>query len=357
MTHQIDELHGKGSLDKIKQYHKDASAISTDSYDAKSYHDASVRRSEFLGKREKAKADIAKAKKGSTREKGWRNYLQSKDDSERQRNWSQRHRNKLSPAEKRIHNTYLKARGVQEDAPTVNAGSGNIAGIGVGAKGEPGVSPRHQPKRIKSVANPIVADMMRRRSPVMEQEQIDELSRKTLSNYIKKASDNRAKNQGEFDFYYKKKNSKKYGKAFRNVLNRRKGIRTATDKLVKESATMAALAAGSALGAAAAPHINKAVGKGLDWLEKKRKQKHQDHYDKKSRRIVKEETFAGAMVFEVSSKLFYNITLQKRKGKHWRTYLEEDDCYAEIREWARKHPKGKIVVRNENTGEIRYIRY
>ena len=299
---QIDELYGKGSLDKIKQYHKDASAISTDSYDAKSYHDASVRRSEFLGKREKAKSDIAKAKKGSTREKGWRNYLQSKDDSERQRNWSQRHRNKLSPAEKRIHNTYLKARGVQEDAPTVNAGSGNIAGIGVGAKGEPGVSPRHQPKKNKSVANPIVASMMRRSSPVMEQ-QLDELSRKTLSNYIKKASDNRAKNQNDFDFYYKKNNSKKYGKAFRNVLNRRKGIRTATDKLVKE------------------------------------------------------ETFAGAAIFEVSSKLFHNITLQKRKGKHWRTYLEEDDCYAEIREWARKHPKGKIVVRNESTGEMRYVRY
>jgi hypothetical protein len=48
--------------------------------------------------------------------------------------------------------------------------------------------------------------------------------------------------------------------------------------------------------------------------------------------------------------------LSKRKGKHWRTYLEEDDCYAEIREWANKN-KGPIVVRNEATGEMRYIRY
>ena len=70
-----------------------------------------------------------------------------------------------------------------------------------------------------------------------------------------------------------------------------------------------------------------------------------------------EDTFAGAVVFEVNSKLFHNLTMQKRKGKHWRTYLEEDDCYAEIREWAKKHPKGKIVVRNECTGEMRYIRY
>ena len=72
---------------------------------------------------------------------------------------------------------------------------------------------------------------------------------------------------------------------------------------------------------------------------------------------IMEDTFAGAMVFEVNSKLFHNLTLAKRKGKHWRTYLEEDDCYAEIREWARKNPKGKIVVRNECTGEMRYIRY
>ena len=70
-----------------------------------------------------------------------------------------------------------------------------------------------------------------------------------------------------------------------------------------------------------------------------------------------EDTFAGAVVFEVNSKLFHNLTMQKRKGKHWRTYLEEDDCYAEIREWAKKHPKGKIVVRNECTGEMRYVRY
>ena len=197
---------------------------------------------------------------------------------------------------------------IEEDAPTVNAGSGNIAGIGVGPKGEPGVSPRHQPKKNKSVANPIIADMLRRRTPVMEQEQLDEVGdtekgKKILGDYIKKASDNRAKNQGDFDFYYKKKNSSKYGKAFRNVINRRKGIRAATDRLVKE------------------------------------------------------ETFAGAAIFEVSSKVFHNITLQKRKGKHWRTYLEEDDCYSEIREWAKKHPKGKIVVRNECTGEMRYVKY
>lgn len=72
--------------------------------------------------------------------------------------------------------------------------------------------------------------------------------------------------------------------------------------------------------------------------------------------LVKEDTFAGAAIFEVSSSLFHNLTMQKRKGKHWRTYLEEDDCYAEIREYANKN-KGPIIIRNESTGEMRYIRY
>jgi hypothetical protein len=128
---------------------------------------------------------------------------------------------------------------IKEDAPTVNAGSGNVAGIGVGAKGEPGVQPKDQPKGNRSIPTKTILAYLRRKAP----------------------------------------------------------------------------------------------------------------------NPLAEETFAGAMVFEVSSSLFHNLTLQKRKGKHWRTYLEEDDCYAEIREWAKKHPKGKIVVRNECTGEMRYVRY
>lgn len=130
---------------------------------------------------------------------------------------------------------------IDEDAPTVNAGSGNIAGIGVGPKGEPGVSPKFQPKKKNSVE--LFPDLIRRSEP---------------QNIVK------SRRQGQF---------------------------------------------------------------------------------------------AGAAVFEVSSSIFHNLTVQKRKGKHWRTYLEEDDCYAEIREWAAKNPRGKIVVRNENTGEMRYIKY
>ena len=70
-----------------------------------------------------------------------------------------------------------------------------------------------------------------------------------------------------------------------------------------------------------------------------------------------EETFAGAVVFEVSSSTFHNAKTEKRKGKHWRTYLDECDELAEIREYAKKNPKKAIVLRNENTGEMCYAKY
>jgi hypothetical protein len=69
------------------------------------------------------------------------------------------------------------------------------------------------------------------------------------------------------------------------------------------------------------------------------------------------ETFAGAVVFEVSSEVFYNTKNQKRKHKTWRKYLEEDDCLAEIREYANKHPHKPIVLKNRTSGEMLYARY
>ena len=73
--------------------------------------------------------------------------------------------------------------------------------------------------------------------------------------------------------------------------------------------------------------------------------------------VLAEDTFAGAMVFEVSSAVFHAAKLEKRKGKHWRKYLEEDDCLAEIREYANKNPGKPIILKNCNTGEMCYARY
>jgi hypothetical protein len=78
---------------------------------------------------------------------------------------------------------------------------------------------------------------------------------------------------------------------------------------------------------------------------------------RKKPNMMNEETFAGAVVFEVSSHVFHTAKMEKRKHKTWRKYLEEDDCLAEIREYANKNPGKAIVLRNQNTGEMTYARY
>ena len=197
---------------------------------------------------------------------------------------------------------------IKEDAPAVNVGSGNIAGAGVGPQGEPGVSPKHQPKKNRSTPTAAILGYFRRKAPNQLAEVSQDLANRAHAYSLEKSQ------------------------AMSNVY--------AVDAAKKSYKTTDRLKS----------HITRKWGKkGAKQADK--------HYDDYFHGRVDEETFAGATVFEVNSKLFHSLTLAKRKGKHWRTYLEEDDCYAEIREWANKHPKGKIVVRNECTGEMRYMRH
>ena len=81
------------------------------------------------------------------------------------------------------------------------------------------------------------------------------------------------------------------------------------------------------------------------------------YFRRKAPNQLAEETFAGAVVFEVSSSTFHNAKMEKRKGKHWRTYLDECDELAEIREYANKNPNKAIVLQNRTTNEMVYVRY
>lgn len=81
------------------------------------------------------------------------------------------------------------------------------------------------------------------------------------------------------------------------------------------------------------------------------------YFRRKAPNQLAEETFAGAVVFEVSSSTFHNAKTEKRKGKHWRTYLDECDELSEIRQYANKNPKKAIVLQNRNTNEMVYVRY
>jgi len=73
--------------------------------------------------------------------------------------------------------------------------------------------------------------------------------------------------------------------------------------------------------------------------------------------IREETTFAGKQVFVVPSHIFSEMKMQKRKGKHWSSYIKEDDYMQPIREYANNNPKKPIIIQCENTGAMMYARY
>jgi hypothetical protein len=66
--------------------------------------------------------------------------------------------------------------------------------------------------------------------------------------------------------------------------------------------------------------------------------------------------FMNLETFIVPHSTFVSLREAKRKGKHWRTYLNEDDTYHDIREYA-KNCKGPIIVEDKSTGAMMYVRY
>lgn len=77
---------------------------------------------------------------------------------------------------------------------------------------------------------------------------------------------------------------------------------------------------------------------------------------KPSRPITRRGKFMNQETFIVPHSTFVGLREAKKKGKHWRTYLNEDDAYHDIREYAKKK-KGPIIVEDERTGACMYVRY
>lgn len=67
--------------------------------------------------------------------------------------------------------------------------------------------------------------------------------------------------------------------------------------------------------------------------------------------------FMGVETYIVPSRIFNQIREAKRKGKHWRKYLDEDDTFHHIRSEAKKNKKGAIIIEDENTGALIFARY
>lgn len=67
--------------------------------------------------------------------------------------------------------------------------------------------------------------------------------------------------------------------------------------------------------------------------------------------------FAGHDTFIVSSDKYHTAKNEKKKGKHWKNYIGEDECGMQIREYANKNHKKPIILQDESTGAMCYARY
>ena len=72
----------------------------------------------------------------------------------------------------------------------------------------------------------------------------------------------------------------------------------------------------------------------------------------------KRKKFAGCEVFEVSPDIYYKCVKGKQKFEHWKRYFDrESGVGAEIYEFAYKYPRKAIIVQNEVTKEMVYLRH
>jgi len=66
--------------------------------------------------------------------------------------------------------------------------------------------------------------------------------------------------------------------------------------------------------------------------------------------------FAGKAVFTVPSSDFYNATLGRKKGKHYRSYVK-GELGEEVRQYALENKNAPIILEDETTGAMMYLKY
>jgi hypothetical protein len=72
---------------------------------------------------------------------------------------------------------------------------------------------------------------------------------------------------------------------------------------------------------------------------------------------VRRRKFAGKQVFVVDPTTYHKAYLGKRKYEHYEKYLEGSPYFEEIREYGRKHWDEAIILENEQTGAMVYLKY
>jgi hypothetical protein len=72
---------------------------------------------------------------------------------------------------------------------------------------------------------------------------------------------------------------------------------------------------------------------------------------------VRRKKFAGKQVFVVDPTTYHKAYLGKRKYEHYEKYLEGSPYAEEIREFGRKNWAEPIIIENEQTGAMVYLKY
>jgi len=72
---------------------------------------------------------------------------------------------------------------------------------------------------------------------------------------------------------------------------------------------------------------------------------------------TRRKKFAGKQVFVVDPTTYHNAYLGKRKHEHYEKYLEGCDIAEEIREYGRTNWAEPIIIENEQTGAMVYLKY
>lgn len=67
--------------------------------------------------------------------------------------------------------------------------------------------------------------------------------------------------------------------------------------------------------------------------------------------------FMNQETFIISHSTFNSLREAKKKHVRWKKYLEEDEAYYDLREYANKKPEGPIIVEDDFTGACMYVRY
>jgi hypothetical protein len=71
----------------------------------------------------------------------------------------------------------------------------------------------------------------------------------------------------------------------------------------------------------------------------------------------KPQYFGGKRVFTVNSDAFNKAMHGKRKFKHYRSYIQDEETTNEVREYLKTNKHAPIIVQDEITGAMVYLKH